>query len=130
MHQLASGAGTAVGLVGVDGPPLSTETVGRPPSILEAAPVPLKSYEAILAERGATAPVPAAAAETRRVVVRLLGGEELELGSFTGREAAVTAAQELVAKFTSAEASGDWPELDGRFLRPASVASIDVLAQD
>lgn len=134
MHQLASGAGTAVGLVGVDGPPLSTETVGRPPSILGAAPVSLKSYETILAERGAAAPVPVAAetpaeSEARRVVVRLLGGEELELGSFDGRDGAVAAAQELVAQFTSAEASGEWPEVEGRFLRPASVVSIDVLSQ-
>ena len=146
MHQRASGASVAVGLVG-DGPPLSTETVGRAPSILEAAPVPLKSFEAILAERQATeqaqpaetvetvetaepvedAPV---AAEQRRLVVRLLGGEELDLGTYDVRADAVSAAQDLVAKFTSAEASGEWPEVDGRFLRPASVASIDVLLQD
>lgn len=148
MHQRASGASVAVGLVG-DGPPLSTETVGRAPSILEAAPVPLKSFEAILAERQATEqaqpaetvetvetaePVEVedapAAAEQRRLVVRLLGGEELDLGTYDVRADAVSAAQDLVAKFTSAEASGEWPEVDGRFLRPASVASIDVLLQD
>ena len=147
MHQLANGASVSVGLVGSDGPPLSTETVGRAPSILEPAPVALKSFEAILAERQAaeqaqpaeteeaaetveTIEEAPAAAEQRRLVVRLLGGEEIELGVFDVRADAVAAAQELVAAFTSAESSGEWPEVEGRFLRPASVASIDVLLQD
>jgi hypothetical protein len=63
----------------------------------------------------------------RRLVVRLVGGEELELGEFEHRGDAVEAAQELVVRFSSAEASGEWPEIEGRFLRPASVTSIDVL---
>ena len=68
-----------------------------------------------------------AVAEVRRLVVRLLGGDEIELGSFDERDDAMEAAQDLVARFSSAEASGEWPEVDGRFLRPGSVASIDVL---
>ena len=63
----------------------------------------------------------------RRLVVRLVGGEELELGQFDDRGDAVEAAQQLVGRFSSAEASGEWPEIEGRFLRPASVTSIDVL---
>jgi hypothetical protein len=70
------------------------------------------------------------AAEVRRLVVRLLGGEEVELGSFDDRDDAMKAAQELVARFSSAEAAGEWPEVEGRFLRPGSVASIDVLVAD
>lgn len=133
MHQFASGLTAAVGPVGAATPPLSTETIGRPPSILEAAPGPLKSFETILAER-TEHEIPAleeqapAAPGVRRVVVRLLGGEELELGSFDGQAAALVAAQRLVGRFSSAEAAGDWPELAGRFVRPASVASIDVLS--
>jgi hypothetical protein len=67
------------------------------------------------------------AAEVRRLVVRLLGGDEVELGVFDDRGDAMEAAQELVARFSSAEAAGEWPEIEGRFLRPGSVASIDVL---
>jgi hypothetical protein len=74
-------------------------------------------------------PDAAAADAARRLVVRLVGGEELELGDFEDRGDAVEAAQELVGRFSAAEASGDWPEIDGRFLRPASVTSIDVLAK-
>jgi hypothetical protein len=65
----------------------------------------------------------------RRLVVRLLGGDELELGDFEDRGDAVEAAHELVARFSSAEASGEWPEVEGRFLRPASIASVDVLVK-
>jgi hypothetical protein len=65
----------------------------------------------------------------RRLVVRLLGGDDLELGDYEDRGGAVVAAQELVARFTTAETSGEWPEVEGRFLRPASIVSIDVLAK-
>jgi hypothetical protein len=85
---------------------MSTTTLPAPPSLVEAPPV---------------------ATAAARLVVRMLGGEELELATFDGREGAIEAAKELVASFSAAEDSGDWPELDGRFLRPASVASIDVL---
>ena len=30
----------------------------------------------------------------------------------------------------AAESTGEWPELDGRFIRPGSVASIDVLSSE
>jgi hypothetical protein len=66
-------------------------------------------------------------AEVRRLVVRLLGGDEIDLGSFDDRDDAMKAAQQLVGRFSSAEAAGEWPEVDGRFLRPGAVASIDVL---
>lgn len=138
MHQFASGPGLAVGLAGSDGPPLSPETVGRAPSFLEA-PVPLRPVTppAPVAAAPAQEPVEepeeeilAPAADVRRVVVRLLGGEEIELASFDGRDAAIAAAQELVARVGAAEAAGEWPEVEGRFLRPASIASIDVLVAD
>jgi hypothetical protein len=124
MFDIASGAAApvAVGLVGSDDPPLTPEPVRPAPSNFEAPAVPLRSFETILAERTA-----AAAVETRRIVVRLLGGEELEVGSYDDREVAVAAARELMARFSAAEESGEWPEVDGRFMRPGAVASIDVL---
>ena len=70
---------------------------------------------------------PPAETDMRRLVVRLLGGDEVMVGSFDNRGDAMEAAQELVARFSSAEAAGEWPEVEGRFLRPGSVASIDVL---
>jgi hypothetical protein len=70
------------------------------------------------------------AAEVRRLVVRLLGGDEVELGTFDDRDDAIEAAQELVARFSAAEAAGEWPEVEGRFLRPDSIASIDILVAE
>lgn len=130
MYEFASGAAApvAVGLIGADDPPLSPEPVGPAPSNFEAPPIPLRSFEAILAERSAAPPSTTAAADTRRVVLRLLGGEQLELASYDDRDAAVAAARELMTRFSTAEATGEWPELDGSFVRPGSVASIDVLS--
>ena len=137
MYDFASGPSASASLLGGSEPPLSPEMVGGSPSFLEV-PVPLKPIPAVMSTTTLPAPAPLPAppslveappVETTaaRLVVRMLGGEELELGAFDDREAAIEAAKELVGSFSTAEESGDWPELDGRFLRPASVASIDVL---
>ena len=130
MYEFTSGAAApvAVGLIGAVDPPTTPEPVGPAPSNFEAPPVPLRSFEQILAERGPAAP--AVAASTRRIVVRLLGGELLELSSYDDRDTAVAAARELMTRFSTAESTGEWPELDGRFIRPGSVASIDVLSSE
>ena len=134
MHQLATGPG-ALALAGSE-PPLSPETIGRAPSSFEPA-VPLRSLEELvgLSERveaaippAAAAPPAAAPTDPRRLVVRVLGGEDVELGLFDGPDAAIARAKELVAGIAAAESSGMWPELDGRYLRPTSIVSIDVLA--
>lgn len=130
MYELSSGAGApaAVGLVGSADPPLSPEPVGPAPSNFEAPPVPLRPFETILAEHASATGEQPAPAETRRLVLRLLGGEQLELGRYDDRDQAVAAARELMSAFSTAEAAGEWAELEGRFVRPASVTSIDVLS--
>lgn len=143
MHQFASGSSAAVSLLGGDssGPPVGPDTVGRPPSNYEAPPVPLRPFPTSVLSPVATEQEPVSEpgdktedmpsmAEVRRLVVRLLGGDEIELGSFDDRDDAMDAAQQLVGRFSSAEAAGEWPEVDGRFLRPGAVASIDVLVAD
>ena len=140
MHQFGSGSSAAVSLLGGSdsGPPVGPETIGRPPSHYEAPPIPLRPFPTSAV---ATAVIPTATdttpeteelvvAEVRRLVVRLLGGEEIELGTYDDRTDAMDAAQELVTRFSTAEAAGEWPEVEGRFLRPNSVASIDVLVAD
>ena len=141
MYEFASGAAApvAVGLMGSQDPPLSPEPIAPAPSNFEPPPVPLRSFEAILADHAATAvaavrePATVVAAvpeltSTRRIVLTMLGGEQLELAAYDDRDDAVAAARELTTRFSSAESAGEWPELDGRFIRPASVASIDVLS--
>lgn len=131
MYEFTSGASApvAVGLIGSVDPPLTPEPVGPAPSNFEAPPTTLRSFETILAEhRSATAAEQPQPSEMRRLVVRLLGGEELDLATYENREDAVAAARELMTLFSSAEAAGEWPEVEGRFVRPGSVASIDVLS--
>ncbi|MEO5574741.1 MAG: hypothetical protein ABIR95_00830 [Gaiellaceae bacterium] len=120
----------AGGLIGAVDPPLSPESVGPAPSNFEAPPIPLRSFETIMAERTATAAAAPIPAETRRVVIRLFGGERLELADYDGRDAAVAAARALMTRFSTAETTGEWPELEGRFIRPGAVASIDVLSSE
>jgi len=136
MHQLATGPTASLGLAGSE-PPLSPETVGRAPSSFEAA-VPLRSLEELvgLAERTETEAPPAEelppaavhVIDRRRLVVRVVGGEDIELGVFDGPDSAIERAKELVAGLGAAEAAGEWPEVEGRFLRPASIVSVDVLS--
>ena len=120
MHTIAAGE-----------PPLSPETIGRAPSNFDA-PVPLVPFDEHVrrkstAQAGAPAS-PIAASERLRVVVRLLGGEELEVGTHVDKDGATARAKELVAHLAAAEAAGAWPEVAGRHLRPASIVSVDVLA--
>lgn len=64
--------------------------------------------------------------DTRRVVVRLHGGEEVELGRVEGRDPAVQMARDTVRTIEQAEGAGDWPLIADRLLRPDAIVSIDV----
>jgi hypothetical protein len=119
MVSLANGPAASAGLLGggpaASGAPAFLEASVQP----EPTPVPAPT----------PAPTVPPAAEARRLVVRLLGGEELELGVFDDRDDAVEAAQELVTRFARAEADGNGPEVAGRFLRPGAIASVEVLVR-
>ena len=114
MHSIANGSASAVGLVGSVPAPVAEISADSPDFL--AAPVQTV--------------VEIAVHTPRRLVVRLLGGEEVALGDFDDRNDAIEAAQELVARFSAAETSGEWPEVDGRFLRVGAIASVDVLQRD
>jgi fused signal recognition particle receptor len=57
------------------------------------------------------------------VFVRLTSGERISAGDFEGQEAAERRARELMIAI---DAHGDWPCVDGRFIKPDAVVSIDV----
>ncbi len=124
MHTIAAGE-----------PPLSPETIGRAPSNFDA-PVPLVPFDELVRRKAAAqavvsaAPVVAPASadtERLRLVVRLTGGDELEVATYGSHDEARARAQELVACLSAAEAEGEWPEIEGRHLRPASIVSVDVV---
>jgi hypothetical protein len=64
--------------------------------------------------------------DTRRVVVRMHGGEDLELGRVEGRDPAVQMARDMVRAIENAESLGEWPLIGDRFVRPGAIVSIDV----
>jgi len=146
MHQFATGTTGHGGLPGGE-PPLSPETIGRAPSNFDA-PVPVIPLEELVRLKAqangsngsaqvAAGPPPAApvavplaaapTAEQRRIVVRLLGGDQVELAVVDGQDAAVEQARTIAAELGATEQGGQWPELAGRHVRPAAILSVDVL---
>ncbi|TMJ96238.1 MAG: hypothetical protein E6G67_05350 [Actinobacteria bacterium] len=57
------------------------------------------------------------------VTVRLANGDRACVGFFAGEGAAIEEAHETVRALTS---GGEWPRVQGRFIRPESVVSVDI----
>lgn len=66
------------------------------------------------------------ALDVRRVVLKLRGGEEIEVDRAEGREPAIRRARDLIAHIETAQREERWPELGDRFIRPDAIISIDV----
>ena len=71
-------------------------------------------------------PLAVPAPKDSRVVLRLVNGEELELGSYGERLEADLAAARFAERFAADEAKG-WLEIDGRYVRPGAIVSLDVV---
>jgi hypothetical protein len=102
--------------------------------LTEKTPIaePLADEEPARAEKPvAVAPVadaPPAPAEPEapadaHVFVRLANGERIAAGAYAGQEPAEARAHELMQALSGDE---DWPCIDGRYIRPDAVVSIDV----
>lgn len=72
----------------------------------------------------------ASAADERRILLRVHGGEEIVVGLAGDREQGVQLARRLMRLIDDAESHGEWPELDDRFIRPGAIVSIDVQRAD
>lgn len=64
--------------------------------------------------------------ELRRVVVRMLDGEVLQVGTAPNRDSAFVLARTVISEIE--EPSGEWPLVGDRLLRPESIVSVDVLS--
>jgi hypothetical protein len=58
------------------------------------------------------------------VLLRLANGERLELGAFTSEAEAVERARAVVAQAASQDG---WPFVNGRFIRPDAIVSVDLV---
>jgi hypothetical protein len=63
---------------------------------------------------------------TVRVLARLSNGERIEVGAHEDELAAKAEATALM-RFLR-ETGGDWPFLNGRFVRPDAIVSVDIVA--
>jgi hypothetical protein len=110
-------------------PPL----VSAPP-VAVPAPAPAPVFAPFTAESEPTPPAvplpgPAAAAPGQPsvkhlVIARLTTGERVEVNSYADRNAARAEAKALMAYLR--EGHPDWPFVNGRFIRPESIVSIDL----
>jgi hypothetical protein len=125
-------------------PPLASEGAPPPPPEPVAAPevtAPAVEQPPAQSELEPPAPVePQPAAEVsvngsadddahHFVVLRLSEGEQLEIGTFASTEEAQGFAQEVVRQIAAAEGEATWPFFAGRFLRPETIVSVDVIAE-
>jgi hypothetical protein len=63
----------------------------------------------------------------QQVVLRLQGGETLEVGAFTSTAEASACAQEVVRQIASTDEQGTWPFFANRFVRPDTILSVDLI---
>ena len=66
------------------------------------------------------------APDTRRVILRVHGDENILVGNAEGRDNAVLIARNMVQHIEQAAAKGEWPQIEERFIRPGAIVSIDV----
>jgi hypothetical protein len=62
------------------------------------------------------------------VIVRLMDGDRVLAGRAVDSDDAHRIAEELLGKFAQADTA--WPLLDGRYVRPEAVVSIDVVEEE
>jgi len=74
----------------------------------------------------ATSPTSFDAPDTRRVILRVNGDDDIVVGSAEGRDNAVQIARNMVLHIEQASTKGEWPQIDERFIRPGAIVSIDV----
>ena len=100
-----------------------------PPSAPEpaVAPEPVFTPVAELQPPSAEQPAADAEPETWYVVLRLADGERIDVGSFGSSDEATAHACGVVEQIS---AESGWPFFDGRFLRPESIVSVDLVAPE
>jgi hypothetical protein len=64
--------------------------------------------------------------ELRRVVVHLLDGDVVQVGTAPNRDSALALARSVIAEL-DAPPTGDWPLVGSRLLRPESILSVDLV---
>jgi hypothetical protein len=91
-----------------------------PPAAFEPDPAPAPAPEQL----EAPAPTPAAPSAWR-LTIRLTNGERVEGGDFPDEEGTKQEARSIMTQIADADA-GEWPFVNGRFLKPDTIVSVDI----
>jgi hypothetical protein len=94
-------------------------TAPEPPFEAPAVPAPAEPTPAETPE-----PV-AAGAPAWRLTIRLTNGERVEAGDYADQESAKQEAKAVMMQVADAD-SGEWPFVNGRFLKPDTIVSVDI----
>ena len=107
-------------------PPVAEPTVTAP------EPAPHVPEPAMPAMGSATAPGGTSSAtpgeKTVRVMIRLSDGDQIDAGAFTTQDQAAERARALIASIDG-QGDAEWPFLEGRFVRPQTIVSIDLVEE-
>jgi hypothetical protein len=106
-------------------PPRIPETTTAPSPA--PAPEPLQQTAAPAEPAREAGPVAHEAAAAYRVAIRLSNGELIPAGEAVGVEGAEALAQVVVADVATADGDS-WPYVSGRYIRPETIISVDILA--
>ena len=129
LEQPTEGAGVWLGLQPEPTPePVAEVAVPEPTPVAPVAPEPQPVVELEPVQAAAPAvPEPVTAPEARlswAVFVRLTDGERLEVDAFTGQDEAFEGARAVISQIGL---DGSWPFFAGRFIRPESIVSVDLV---
>jgi hypothetical protein len=66
---------------------------------------------------------------THFVVLRLAQEDHVEIGGFASKDEAESFARTVVGRIGRAEEQAEWPVFEGRFVRPQTIVSVDVVEE-
>ncbi|MHB8059469.1 MAG: GspE/PulE/PilB domain-containing protein [Gaiellaceae bacterium] len=112
--------------LGAESPSWASEPVEAAEEAVTEAPGIVSSEQA---DADLEAPEPDSGGGQFELVLRLVDGDRIPIGSFDAIEKAQDKAAEVVKQFADIE-EGRWPFIGGRFLRPETIVSIDVEQHD
>jgi hypothetical protein len=112
-------------------PPSDPEPAAQPEPAAEPEPVAAPQPDAVAAapETPAAEPEPASGEQHVLVGIRLTTGDLVPAGHARDADTAATLGQAVVAELTQA-ADGEWPFFDGRFIKPETIVSVDLVVED
>ena len=98
----------------------------EPVPLADPAPAQPEAQHEHAAQANGTAPDVVA---THFVILRLAQDDHVEIGGFANKEDADSFARTVVGRIGRAEEQAEWPVFEGRFVRPQTIVSVDVVEE-